>query len=292
MYSQLSNQSPNKALHWTAIPLRSIAAGELERYVLFDYGVIMSEIMEKNFKQMKSYVERNDFIFEDKVEQGCKRLDVQHGKAKCVVKVYTTGTIQVQGSESKLKTSLNQAKDAVENEENIGEMLPFEIERFPDVLQENIPNIDPIIIRFIHEAIITLKAGSNLGCAFLLGGASEKAIYILIDTYTQAIADQTMKERFVSKTSKKFISKIFDEFKASWKSSTNKPFGYGWSNDIEVKIEQIFQFCRICRNEAGHPHLPPNLDKGVLLANMGQFVKYIEDLYGLIEFYKTNQVQF
>src|SRR5690606_39977956 len=77
-----------------------------------------------------------------------------------------------------------------------------------------------------------------------------------------------------------------------WKSSVNKPHGYGWTNDIEVKIEQIFQFCRICRNESGHPHLPPNLDKGVLLANMGQFVKYIEDMYGMINYYKENNVQF
>lgn len=252
----------------------------------------MSEIMESNYAQMKSYVERNNFLFQEKDEQGCKRLDVQNGKAKSVVKVYSTGTIQIQGADSKLKAALTQAKEAVENEENIGEMLPFEIERFPEVLKENIADIDPIIVRFIEEAIVTIKAGSNLGCAFLLGGASEKAIYLLIEAYTQAIPDQTMRDRFISKTSKKFISKVFEEFKASWKSSTNKPQGYGWTNDIEVKIEQIFQFCRICRNESGHPHLPPNLDKGVLLANMGQFVKYIEDMYGLINYYKENNVQF
>lgn len=252
----------------------------------------MSEIMESNYAQMKSYVERNKFSFQEKDEQGCKRLDVQNGKAKCVVKVYSTGTIQIQGAESKLKAALSQAKEAVENEENIGEMLPFEIERFPEVLRENIPDVDLIIVRFIEEAIVTIKAGSNLGCAFLLGGASEKAIYLLIDAYTQAIPDQAMRDRFISKTSKKFISKVFEEFKASWKSSINKPHGYGWTNDIEVKIEQIFQFCRICRNESGHPHLPPNLDKGVLLANMGQFVKYIEDMYGMINYYKENNVQF
>lgn len=252
----------------------------------------MSEIMESNYAQMKSYVERNNFPFQEKDEQGCKRLDVQNGKAKSVVKVYSTGTIQIQGADSKLKAALIQAKEAVENEENIGEMLPFEIERFPEVLKENIADIDPIIVRFIEEAIVTIKAGSNLGCAFLLGGASEKAIYLLIEAYTQAIPDQTMRDRFISKTSKKFISKVFEEFKASWKSSTNKPQGYGWTNDIEVKIEQIFQFCRICRNESGHPHLPPNLDKGVLLANMGQFVKYIEDMYGMINYYKENNVQF
>jgi len=252
----------------------------------------MSEIMETNYSQMKSYVERNRFSFSEKDESNCKRLDVQHGKSKCAVKVYKTGTIQLQGAESKLKESLQQAKDAVDSEENIGEVLPFEIERFPEVLRERIPEIDPVIVRFVEESIVTVKAGSNLGCAFLLGGASEKSILILIDTYAQSIPDEDMRKRFISRTSGKFISRVFDEFKGSWKSSLNKPSGYGWTNDIEVKIEQIFQFCRICRNEAGHPHLPPNLDKGVLLANMGQFVKYAEDLYELIRFYRNNKVQF
>jgi hypothetical protein len=251
----------------------------------------MSEIQEKNYSQMKSFVDRNHWANTEKAEANCKRIDVQNGKFTCVVKVYETGTVQVQGAESKLREALLEAKRAIENEENIGEMLPFEIERFPEVLKERVPSIDPIIVRFIEEAIVTIKAGSNLGCAFLLGGASEKAIYLLIDTYTAAIKDETLRSKFVSRTSGKFISRVFDEFKGSFKSSQNKPTGYGWTNDLEIKIEHIFQFCRICRNEAGHPHLPPNLDKGVLLANMGQFVKYIEDLYQLIGYYQTNEAK-
>jgi hypothetical protein len=33
-------------------------------------------------------------------------------------------------------------------------------------------------------------------------------------------------------------------------------------------------------------------EKGVLLANMGQFVKYVEDMYELVGYYSINQVQF
>ena len=251
----------------------------------------MSEIQESNYGQIKSFIERNDWPFSEKMEGTTNRIDVKHGKHKCVVKVYGTGTIQVQGGESKLKAALTEAKEAIENEEAIGEMLPFEIEKFPETLQERIPSIDPIIVRFIKEAIISIKAGSNLGCAFLLGGASEKAIYLLIDAYTNAIKDEALRDKFKARCSGKFISKVFDSFKNSYKSSKNKPHGMGWTNDLEIKIEQIFQFCRICRNESGHPHLPPNLDKGVLLANMGQFVKYIEDLYSMIEYYQENEVE-
>lgn len=143
----------------------------------------MSEIQEKHYTQMKSFIERNLWVFSEKSENGCKRIDIQNGKSSCVVKIFKKGTIQVQGTESKLKEAINQAKTAIENDEGIADMLPFEIERFPEILKEQIANIDPIIVKFIQEAIISIKAGSNLGCAFLLGGASEKAIYLLIDTY-------------------------------------------------------------------------------------------------------------
>jgi hypothetical protein len=251
----------------------------------------MTEIQEKHYAQMMSFIEINHWSFSEKEETICKRIDVQNGKFTNFVKVYGKGTIQIQGPESKLKEALLKAKEAIENEESLGDMLPFEIERFPELLKERVPAIDPVIVKFIEEAIITLKAGSNLGCALLLGGASEKTIYLLIDAYKKGIKDEGLKNKFVSRTSGKVISKIFEEFKQSFKSSKNKPQGYGWTNDIETKIEQTFQFCRICRNEAGHPHLPPNLDKGVLLATMGQFVKYVEDLYELIAYYEEHEVE-
>jgi hypothetical protein len=250
------------------------------------------DIQTENYNIMLDYIKGNKFVYQEAEEQNSKRIDVSHGGKRCCVKVYKTGTIQVQGKDCRLKQSLNQAKTSIENEENINDVLPFEIENFPNLLKTNIAEIDPVIIKFVEEAIITLKAGSNLGCAYLLGGASEKATYLLIDVYKNAIKNEQRRTKFESKTSKKFISRAFEEFKKSWKSSLNKPNDFAWSHDLETKIEQLFQFCRICRNEVGHPHLPPNLDKGVLIANMGQFVKYIQDLYKLIEYYNNNDVEF
>ena len=241
---------------------------------------------------MLSYIKRQEWVHEEKTEGTTRRIDVQHGKFTCIIKVFATGTIQVQGKDCKLKESLTEAKEAIENDGTIGELLPFEIERFPDVLTERIPEVDPVVVRFVRESIVCVKANSLLGGAFLLGGASEKVILLLIDTFVSAIDDDDRKTKLLNRLSSKFISRKYDEFRQSFKSSLNKPDSHDWTHDPEIKIESIFQFCRICRNEAGHPHLPPNLDKGVLLANMGQFVKYVEDLYGLIRYYKENKVVF
>lgn len=251
----------------------------------------MANIQTKNYQQLLSFVKRQDWSFTETEEQHAKRIDVKHGKYSCVGKVYANGTVQIQGKDCDLKNCLLQAKDAIENEAPIGEVLPFEIERFPEFLVERIPEIDPVIVRFVSEAILCFKAGSLIACAFLLGAASEKAVLLLVDTYASAIGDEKAKQKFRERISNKFISRIFDEFRRSLKSSKNKPSGQDWTQDIEIKITSIFQFCRICRNEAGHPHLPPNLDRGILLANMGQFVKYLEDLYQLVRWYKENSAE-
>ena len=67
----------------------------------------MSDIQLTNYNQMKAYVERQKWDFTEKEENDgqVKRLDVSHGKHKCVVKAYSTGTIQIQGPISKLKES-------------------------------------------------------------------------------------------------------------------------------------------------------------------------------------------
>lgn len=252
-------------------------------------------IQDKNYSQMLSYVKRQGFSYTEKTETitagTVKRLDVSHGKFNCVVKVFRTGTIQIQGQKSKLFDSLTEAKTAIENEEEIHELLPFEIEKFTETLKTNIPHIDPIIIRFVDEAISCFKANSLLGCAFLLGAASEKAIWTLIDTFGLSIDDQTNREKYISRVGKGSISRAFDEFKKSFGGCKTKPQDFDLTQDLQIKIEAIFQFCRICRNEVGHPQIVPNLDKGVILANLGQFVKYIETVYRLIDFYSTNKTE-
>ncbi len=249
-------------------------------------------IQDKNYNQMLSYIKKQAFPYTEITEtisSGIvKRINVSHGKFSCVVKVYGTGTIQVQGQKSKLNDSLTEAKISIENEEEIHELLPFEIEKFTEILKINIPHIDPVIVRFIDEAIGCIKGNSLLGSAFLLGAASEKAIWTLIDTFGLSIGDQTNREKYVSRVGKNSISRAFNEFKKTLVGCKTKPQNFDMTNDLQIKIEAIFQFCRICRNEVGHPQIVPNLDKGVILANLGQFVKYIETIYGLIDFYSTN----
>lgn len=248
----------------------------------------MSKILKGNYEQMRLFAQNNNFQIEEKEENGYKRMEIKKGSKTCVITVYANGKLLIQGKDSKLKETLWKLKKIIENGENTEEMLPFDIKDFPNIIQTNIENIDPVIIHYLKESIKSVESDSNIGSALLLASASEKAIYLLLEAYQNAIIDEEKKQEFINKISNKFISEKFEEFKNSLKQATENI----WSNDIELKIQQIVQLCSICRDEKGHPYLVSDLHKSTLIESIGEFVKYIQDIYKLIEYYNTNKVEF
>jgi len=238
-----------------------------------------------------SFLERNNLAFEAKAIQHATQLAIHDGPATVCVNVFKSGKIVVQGSPGRLLDFLNKMKEALAGGATPGTVLPFEIERFPERIREKIPNCDPVIVRFVEEAIICYKSGALLATAFMLGAASEKAINLLIECYADAIADRGNRDKFRSRINGRTISARYEEFKKSYAGCKSRPTDGVLAQDLDAVIGGTFQFCRITRNEVGHPQIVPDLDRGVLLANLGQFVTYVERIYGLmVHFQKTGVV--
>jgi hypothetical protein len=226
-------------------------------------------------------------------EKLCTRIDVKTGIHKCNLNIYHSGKIVVGGKDSQLKQALLSMKTEVEaGNFNPSKPLPLDLERLPEILREKIPACDPVIYEFVCEAKKALKADLLLSSAFLVGAASEKAIYLLVDAYTDAIKEAANREKFIHRTSKsKVISARFEEFMTSYKSCKTKPSDPILLNDSFTILNSLFTFYRLTRNSVGHPQVVPSLDKGILLANIGQIIHYLETVYGLIEFFKANPVE-
>jgi hypothetical protein len=245
----------------------------------------------KTSQAVRSFLERQKLDFTESQEQYCDKFTVRAGAQIAHVSVYNSGKIVIGGKDSPVKALLDQMKGAIEAGEAVpGQILPFEIDKFPQTIQERVPDCDPVIVRFIEEAILCVRANALLGAAFMLGAASEKAINMLVYAYGEAMADPKNKERFLSRVNGRMISKKFEEFTASYKGCQNKPTDPVLAQDLEVIIGGMFQFCRVTRNEIGHPQIVPDLDRGVILANLGHFITYIERIYALAKHFKDKGV--
>lgn len=217
---------------------------------------------------------------------------VKSGANRANILVYNSGRIRVQGPESELKKWLNELKSSIEaGSAAPGVLLPAEIEKFPQTLLTRVPSCDDVVHWFFQEALRCYKAGSPAGAAFMLGAASEKAILLLIETYGNRIKEDANRERFFGRANNKMISVKYDEFKKSYKSAKPKPSGYPLAQDLEQLLDGAFNFYRHTRNHVGHPQIIPDLDPGVILANLGQFIVYIERIYALMEFFGKNDIE-
>lgn len=241
-------------------------------------------------REVVSFLERNNLAFEVKAIQHATQLAVHDGRATVCVNVFKSGKIVVQGSPGRLLDLLNKMKDALAGGVTPGTVLPFEIERFPERIREKIPDCDPVIVRFVEEAITCFKSNALLATAFMLGAASERSINLLIECYADAIADQGNRDKFRSRINGRTISARYEEFKKSYAGCKSKPTDGVLAQDLDTVIGGTFHFCRVTRNEVGHPQIVPDLDAGVILANLGHYVTYIERIYALMRHFQNGGV--
>jgi len=196
--------------------------------------------------------------------------------------VYNTGKMNVEGKQGELKDWLLSFKVAIEDGSGPAALLPVEIEKFPETLSKRVAACDPVIHWYFSQSLACFKANSMAGAMFMLGAASEKAILLLIERYGNAITDDVKKEKYFTKVNNRMISKKFDAFVASYQGCKSRPVGLPFGQDLDQYLMNAFHFYRVSRNEVGHPQIIPDLDKGVTLANIGQFIVYAERIYDLI----------
>src|SRR5437879_4850252 len=113
----------------------------------------------KTLQAVKSFFERQKLEFQEVEEQYCTKLSMRSGTQVAHVSVFNTGAIVLGGPDSPLKKLLSDMKTAIESGQAVpGQALPFEIDRFPEAIRERVPDCDPVIIRFVEEAITCFRA--------------------------------------------------------------------------------------------------------------------------------------
>ncbi|UYO50855.1 hypothetical protein KQX64_10010 [Rhodopseudomonas palustris] len=229
--------------------------------------------------------------FQENEIQHATKFTVKSGAQSASINVYNSGKLHVEGKVSELKNWLEQLKESIEKGSGGPvALLPAEIEKFPQTLRDRVPDCDDVVLWFFQEALRCYKADSVAGAAFMLGAASEKAVLLLIDGYVAAIADEGKRNALLTRLNNRMISKKYDEFKASYNGCKSKPNDQVLAQDLAQLLDGAFNFYRHTRNAVGHPQIVPDLEKGVILANLGQFIIYVERIYMLMRHFKASGV--
>ena len=170
---------------------------------------------------------------------------------------------------------------------NSTEVIPHDPSKYIERVKRSIPDIDTVIITYLDESINTYNINKLLSATIALGCASEKALLLLIDTYTKTFNKAEAGQKFEQKIKNRMIKIQFEEFQKDFKRTVGL-LPKGVTDNYENVLLGVFEMLRNQRNFAGHP-TGYTVDKEMLFANLQVFVSYCRKIYDLINFFHANK---
>jgi len=122
----------------------------------------------------------------------------------------------------------------------------------------------------------------------MLGGASEKAVLLLIESFTKAISDPDERRQFEREIERFGILRKFQEFRKKLDSIKGK-LPRSLSDDLDIQLDGVFNLTRNCRNDVGHP-TGRKIERRLAFANLQLFIPYCKRIYDLVEYFNQNRI--
>lgn len=173
---------------------------------------------------------------------------------------------------------------------NENEILPHDPDGYLNDFRKAVPSADPAIVEYLTESLQCFLKGLNRAAAVMLGAASEKAVLLLIDSYTDSIAD-TAKKNLAKSQVEKATSifrkyEVFDRQYAGIKTKLPKEL----AENTDSLLRGVFDLIRNSRNEAGHPASGTYVTRDTNYSHLRLFVPYCQRIYSLIAWFEANLV--
>jgi hypothetical protein len=163
---------------------------------------------------------------------------------------------------------------------------PYDPDGYFKRLTASVPNLDPVILTYLWESLATFRINCLLSSAITLGCASEKALLVLIDAYTNAIVNPR-RENFQKKTDGQMIRKQYEEFNKMLDGHLRPLLPGEVKENLDTAITTVFNLFRTHRNEAGHP-TGKVLTREESFAHITAFPLYVKKVYELIGWLNTH----
>ena len=157
-------------------------------------------------------------------------------------------------------------------------------------LKTRVPDLDGVVERYVSESLRTYQGNSYLASMAMLGCASERSMRVLFDAYVGAIDKEANRDRLKSRLEGRDISRAYAEFRKSFDTTRPQVHDSTIVNDFDVHVDGVFHFIRLLRNSIVHPSGIPAVTSAIIYSNLQQFSQYVETIFRLVLYYKSNTV--
>lgn len=168
-------------------------------------------------------------------------------------------------------------------------ILPHDPDGYLREFQKAIPGADSTVVEYLTESLQCYIHGLSRSAAVMLGGASERAVLLLIESCAASISDRAKKERFESEIEK--APSIFRKYEVFDKrfSSIKPMLPKQVAENADSLLRGIFDLIRVSRNDGGHPASGGLVDRDTVYSHLRLFIPYCQRIDALVAWFSTNQ---
>jgi hypothetical protein len=169
-------------------------------------------------------------------------------------------------------------------------ILPHDPDGFLRDFNSEVPNADLTIVEYLTESLQCYIHGLNRSAAVMLGGASEQAILLMIESYANSIADATAKQKFGSAFEKaQSIFKKYELFERHF-VGVKQRMPRELTDNVDSLLRGVFDMIRSSRNDAGHPAIGSSVNRDAVYSHLRLFTPYCKRVHSLTAWFAANAI--
>jgi hypothetical protein len=167
-------------------------------------------------------------------------------------------------------------------------ILPHDPDGFLRDFHREVGHADPTIVEYLTESLQCYIHGLYRSAAVMLGGASEQAVLLLIESYTESVADSNAKRAFQVSTGKtQSIYRKYELFEQRF-SGLKQQMPRELTDNVDSQLRGVFDLIRASRNDAGHPAMVTPVNRDAVYSHLRLFTPYCKKINGLIAWFTAN----
>ena len=169
-------------------------------------------------------------------------------------------------------------------------VLPHDPDGYLKEFDESVPMADSTIREYLTEALQCFIRGLYRASAVMLGGASEKAVLLMIESFPNSLGDPKLGTQFVREVEQ--APTIFRKY-AIFEDRFNKirsKLPRELTENVDSLLRGVFDLIRSTRNDAGHPASGVIVDRDQVYAHLRLFIPYCTRIHRLNSWFESNKV--
>lgn len=166
--------------------------------------------------------------------------------------------------------------------------IPEDLAGYSDALSTLIPGLDIVIRQYIEEALVTYGRRAFFSSAVMLGAASEKLLYLLIEAIHNSATDPVLKKTILDTIERRTLPMMFEKVTESIERAKKAAgMAYHVHEGTDQHLLSLQEGIRVQRNDAVHPQASQVTPEAVRIG-LAAFPFACKKIYDLIAWFKSH----